>query len=90
MMILEIDFFLVRTIHHVKQNTIKSVFLSSPLTFCMFVFSSNSINKKCDNNPSVSLQSTYPCTQLNYTTTNSYIRSMNHLNATLLALLHTD
>ena len=90
MMTVEIKTIVMRTIHHIKQIAIRLVFLCSPLTLCTCVLSSNSIRKQCDNNHSVSSQITYSCTQLNHSTTNSEIRILNPLNATISSLSHTD
>ena len=79
-------------IHHFKLIAIRLVFLFSPLTFCFFLFSSNSIHKKIDNNPYGQRQIIYSCTRLNNSIANSDITSLNHLSATIMVLTyaHTD
>ena len=49
----------MKTIHHVKKVKIIPVFLWSPITLCLFVLSSISIKKQCDNYPSSLRKSTY-------------------------------
>ena len=80
--------FLMRTIHHVKQIAIILFFMLFPLTFYLFVLSTNSIHNKYDNNHSGSRKITYLCKIMNNQIINSEIRSLNFFNATLTALFH--
>ena len=80
----------VRTIHHVKTISIKPFFLCSPITLFLLVLSSNLINKRLDNNPSISSQGTYSCKRMNVSITNSGIRSLKPLNAMLTTLSHKN
>ena len=82
--------FVVRTILHIKQSAIILVFLCSPLTFCIFVFSSNLIHKQCDKNSSGSRKIAFSCKVIKNSITNSDISSINPLNAALKSLLRAD
>ena len=76
-------------LHHIKKIAIRPVFICSPLTFCIFVLSSNSIHKQCDNNPSGSSKITYFCKRMSDSIANSEISILNPLKATLPDLSHT-
>ena len=78
----------MRTIHHVKQIAIILFFMLFPLTFYLFVLSTNSIHNKYDNNHSGSRKITYLCKIMNNQIINSEFRSLNFFNATLTALFH--
>ena len=77
-------------LHHIKKIAIRPVFICSPLTFCIFVLSSNSIHKQCDNNPSGSRQITYLCKRMKNSIINIDTNILSTLNAILLALLYAD
>ena len=72
-----------------KKIEIRPVFLCSLITFCLFLLSSNSIHKECDNNPPILRQIKYSYKKLNDSITISDIKILNPLNANLPALSHT-
>ena len=77
-------------LHHIKKIAIIPVFWFSPLILCLFVLSLNYINKKCDNYPSGSIQSTYSCKWMNGSITNSEINSLGTLNSKFPTFSHAQ
>ena len=75
-------------LQHVKKLEIIPVFICSPLTFYIFVLSSNLIHKQRGNNPSGLRQSIYLCKRMNDSITNIEISSLNPLNTMLPYLLY--
>ena len=77
-------------LHHFKQILIRPVFWFSPLALCIFSLSLNSIHRQCDINPSSSRQILLLCKRMNNSITNSEIRILGTLNATLPSLLQAQ